>query len=224
MITDLLAWFTGKEVNRRRFPRKRKPYRATYSLDGATQKPAIGLDISGGGMCLLTQEKIARDEFEVRATLDDRTVRMRAKIVWNDTVTYQGKTCFRYGTRFTGIPADDWDAIIRFTTDRSTSEPNNKAQEELVSVRLSPDDTARLLPKALQQRLLKMLVDRRRLAPIDAKVTPLVQYFYSGVVRHENKMVHRLTIQSKIVGSEKDDYFETRFVFDDGGENIKIIE
>ena len=37
-------------------------------------------------------------------------------------------------------------------------------------------------------------------------------------------MVHRLTIQSKIVGGEKDDYFDTRFVFDDGGENIKIID
>ena len=143
MITDLLAWFTGKEVNRRRFPRKRKPYRATYSLDGNAQKPAIGLDISGGGMCILTQEKIARDEFEVRATLYDRTARMRAKFVWTDPVTHQGRTCFRYGTRFTGIPADDWDAIIRFTTDRTTAEPNNKAQEELVSVRLSPDDTRR---------------------------------------------------------------------------------
>ena len=45
MLPELLAWFTGKEQNRRKFPRKRKPFRATYSLDGHTSRAAIGLDI-----------------------------------------------------------------------------------------------------------------------------------------------------------------------------------
>jgi hypothetical protein len=67
MLPELLAWFTGKEQNRRKFPRKRKPYRAAYSLDGTSVRTAIGLDISGGGLCILTQEPIPRDEFEVRA-------------------------------------------------------------------------------------------------------------------------------------------------------------
>lgn len=125
MLPELLAWFTGKEPNRRKFPRKRKPYRATFSVDGGTtQKPAIGLDISGGGLCVLTQEPVGRDEFEVRATLDARTVRVRAKSVWQDTVAHQGKSVWRYGMRFTGISADDWDAIIRYTTDKSVAETN----------------------------------------------------------------------------------------------------
>ncbi|GAC1415350.1 MAG: hypothetical protein NVSMB64_25630 [Candidatus Velthaea sp.] len=222
MLPELLAWFTGKEANRRKFPRKRKPYRATYSVDGATQRPAIGLDISGGGLCILTQEAVNRDEFEVRATLETRTVRMRAKTVWQDNVTHQGRTVWRYGMRFTGIPADDWDAIIRFTTDKAVGE-TNKAQEELVTVRMSPDDTARLLPKQLQTRLLRMLVERRRLASLDERVTPLVQYFYSGIVRHNDKLMHRLTIQSKVVGTESDEMFETRFVFDEAGETVFIL-
>ncbi|GAC1427357.1 MAG: hypothetical protein NVSMB5_22120 [Candidatus Velthaea sp.] len=222
MLPELLAWFTGKEANRRKFPRKRKPYRATYSVDGTTQRPAIGLDISGGGVCILTQEAVNRDEFEVRATLDARTIRMRAKIVWQDNVTHQGRTVWRYGMRFTGIPADDWDAIIRFTTDKPVAE-TNKAQEDLVTVRMTPDDTARLLPKELQTRLLRMLVERRRLAPLDDRVTPLVQYFYSGIVRHNDKLMHRLTIQSKLVGTESDEMFETRFVFDESGESVFIL-
>jgi len=222
MLPELLAWFTGKEVNRRKFPRKRKPYRATYSVDGATQRPAIGLDISGGGLCILTQEAVGKDEFDVRATLETRTIRMRAKTVWQDNVTHQGRTVWRYGMRFTGIPADDWDAIIRFTTDKPVAEAN-KAQEELVTVRMTPDDTARLLPEELQKRLLKMLVERRRLAPLDERVTPLVQYFYSGIVRHQDRLMHRLTIQSKVVGPETDEMFETRFVFDESGENVIIL-
>ncbi|HTX60345.1 MAG TPA: PilZ domain-containing protein [Verrucomicrobiae bacterium] len=222
MLDELLGWFTGKEPNRRKYPRKRKPYRATVSVDGASQKPAIGLDISGGGLCLLTQEPTGRDEFEVRATIETRVLRMRGRSVWQDTVTHQGKSVWRYGMRFTGISADDWDAIIRYTTDKPIAE-ENKAQEELVSVRMTPDDANRLLPIQLQRRLLSMLVERRRLAPIQENVTPLVQYFYSGVVRHNNLLVHRLTIQSKVVGPEGNEMYETRFVFDDQGSNIQIL-
>jgi hypothetical protein len=222
MLDELLGWFTGKEPNRRKYPRKRKPYRATVSADGVMQKPAIGLDISGGGLCLLTQEPTGRDEFEVRATIETRVLRMRAKSVWQDTVSHQGKSVWRYGLRFTGISADDWDAIIRYTTDKPIEE-TNKAQEELVSVRMTPDDASRLLPIQLQQRLLASLVERRRLAPLQENVTPLVQYFYSGVVRYNNLLVHRLTIQSKVVGPEGNEMFETRFVFDDAGANIQIL-
>jgi hypothetical protein len=223
MLEELLGWFTGKEPNRRKYPRKRKPYRATVSTDGGvSQHPAIGLDISGGGLCLLTQEPTGKDEFEVRATIDTRVLRMRGKAVWQDTVTHQGKSVWRYGLRFTGISADDWDAIIRYTTDKPVAE-TNKAQEELVSVRMTPDDANRLLPIALQRKLLAMLVERRRLAPLQENVTPLVQYFYSGVVRYNNQLVHRLTIQSKVVGPEGAEMFETRFVFDDAGANIQIL-
>lgn len=223
MMGDLLAWFTGKDANRRKYPRKRKPYRATVSVDGGlTQKPAIGLDISGGGLCVLAQEPVGKTEFEVRATIETKVVRIRAKSVWQDTVTHQGKSVWRYGMKFTGISADDWDSIIRYTTDRPVEE-DNKAQNELVTVRMTPDDASRLLPQHLQVMLLKMLVERRRLAPLQPSVTPLVQYFYSGVVRHEGRLMHRLTIQSKVVGAEGSELFETRFIFDDRGDSIQIL-
>lgn len=223
MLPELLAWFTGKDPNRRKYPRKRKPYRATFSIDaGTTQKPAIGLDISAGGLCVITQEPVGKDEFEVRATLEQRVIRVRARSVWQDTVSHQGKSVWRYGMRFTGISADDWDAVVRYSSDRAVAD-TNKAQEELTTVRMTPDDANRLLPTRLQFRLLQMLVERHRLAPLRENQTPLVQYFYSGVVRHEGKLMHRLTIQSKVVGSEGDELFETRFVFDDTGENVIVI-
>jgi hypothetical protein len=70
-----------------------------------------------------------------------------------------------------------------------------------------------------------MLVQRGRLAPLDDRAHPLVQYFYSGIVKHEGRPMHRLMIQSKVTdpdgGSEM---FETQFVFDDTGANIGILE
>jgi len=221
-LPELLAWFTGKEANRRKFPRKKKAYRATYTLDGQTMRPAIGLDISGGGMCFLTQEEVAKDEYEVRATLDQRAVRMRVKTVWHDTVTHQGKPVTRYGVRYSGIPADDWDAVMRYSTGKPVADAN-KAQEELVAVKMTDDDAARLIPLALQRKLLDMLVQRHRLAPIDERSTPLVQFFYSGLVRYENKPMHRLTIQSKVVRDDGTDMYETRFLFDENGENVLMM-
>jgi len=36
-------------------------------------------------------------------------------------------------------------------------------------------------------------------------------------------MMHRLTIQSKLVGTEGDEMFETRFIFDETGQNVQIL-
>jgi hypothetical protein len=222
MLPELLAWFTGKEVNRRRFPRKRKGYRATYTVDGKVQRPAIGLDISGGGCCFLTQEEVALPEFELRATLDQRAVHMRIRVVWQDRVTHQGKAVWRYGVRYSGIPADDWDAVMRYTTGKPVADVN-KAQEELIAVRMTDEDATRLIPMNLQLRLFRMLVERKRLAPVDPKMTPLVQFFYSGLVRFEDKPMHRLTIQSKVVRDDGTDMYETRFLVDESGENVMML-
>ena len=223
MLGDLLAWFMGTRPNRRKYPRKRKPFRAAVSFDGGvTHKPAIGLDISGGGICVLTQEPIGVPEFEIRASLGSRVVRVRAKTVWHDTVAHQGKSVWRYGMSFSGVSADDWDAIVRYCGDKPVVE-ENKAQEDLAAVRMTPDDASRLLPTQLQQRLLRMLVDRRRLAPMQDNVTPLVQYFYAGAFQQDGRRMHRLTIQSKVVGPEGSELFDTRFMFDDKGESVQIL-
>jgi hypothetical protein len=223
-FSDLLGWFTGRASNRRKYPRKNKPYRATVSADGgATQKGAIGLDISGGGVCVLTKEPVGRGEFEVRAILDTHVVRARTKSVWQDTVVHNGESVWRYGAAFTGISADDWDAIIRYSTDQLVAEAN-RAQAELEAVRMTPDDANRLFPAELQQKLLELLVERRRLAPLQENITPLVQYFYSGVVRHKNALVHELMIASRIVGPEEVETYETLFVFDEQASNIQIVD
>jgi hypothetical protein len=220
----LLGWFTRRDSNRRKYPRKAKHYWATVSADGGqTRKPAIGIDISGGGVCVLTQEPVVRDEFELYATLESRPVRARTRSVWQDTGMHAGKQVWRYGAVFTGIAADDWDAIIRYTFDLEVNE-GNKALADLEAVRMTPDDANRLFPAELQQKLLTMLVDRRRLAPLQDNITPLVQYFYSGVTRRKNAMYHELTIESRVSGSEDVETYETSFLFDEAGTDVVIVD
>ncbi len=150
---------------------------------------------------------------------------LRAKAVWCIPGTLQGKPVWRYGMQYTGIAADDWDALVRFCSYESVS-VENKAQKELELVRMQADDVARLLPQRLQDRLLAMLVQRRRLAPVEKDKIPLVQYFYGGTVKRANKTLHRLSIHSRVndavTGEQLE--FDTRFLFDDSGTEIEVLQ
>ena len=223
MIAGLLGWFAGEAVNKRRYPRRRKPYRAWVSFHGRS-RALIGVDISAGGLGVLSEKRIGRREFDVLLRLDGVDIPARVKVLREKPTVHHGGRAYSYGVQFSGIKADDWDAIVRFTTDDEVAEPENQALEEIQLVRMLPDDTARLIPLRLQNKLLSMIVRRGQLAPLDPKITPLVQYFYGGIVRSEKTLMHRLTIQSKVVAPDgRSQLYETHFLFDDQGQNIKIL-
>jgi hypothetical protein len=229
MITGLLGWFARKETNNRVYPRKKKFYKASYILDEEegeerTERSAIGIDVSAGGISFLAREQIEQPEFDMLMKLDDVVLHARAKVMSETPTVFEGRRVFRYGMQFTGIAADEWDAVVRYTTDRPVAERESNLTGDLERVRLSPDDAARLLPQTLQNKLFSILVQQRRLAPLDDNVLPLVQFFYSGVVRQDKLLLHHLTIQSKLVGPDDEQLlFETEFLFDDVGKNLKIV-
>lgn len=224
MLPDLLAWFTSRDQNKRKFPRKRKPYRALYSVaGGAVKRPAMGVDISGGGLCVAAQEQLDPNrELLVEATLETRLIKMRAAIIWSDSASSGGRPAWRYGLRLTGIAADDWDALVRYCADRPMTE-TNKAAVELAAIQMTDDDAHRLLPKGLLDKMLQMLVLRGRLAPLRPNTLPLVQYLYAGVAPVRGKPMHRFTIQSKVVGKDGDVLYESKFAFADGATEFVIL-
>ncbi|HET9030611.1 MAG TPA: PilZ domain-containing protein [Candidatus Aquilonibacter sp.] len=220
MLNDLITFFTGAPQNRRKYPRRPGPFPAWVAIGSQWQNCAC-LDISGSGLGLVSQASLP-EEINLRVQIESRNVVIRAKRVWQQPGTAQGKPAWRYGLTFTGISADDWDAVIRFCNN-DLVEVENKAQKELELVKLKADDVARLIPKRLQDQMLTMLVSKGRLAPIDEK-TPLVQYSYGGVMKRSGKALHRLSIHSRV----RDDLtgevkaYDTRFYFDDQGGNVTV--
>ncbi len=220
MLNDLITFFTGAPQNRRKYPRRAGPFPAWVAV-GQQWTNCACLDISGSGLGVVSPAALP-DEVNVRVQLESRNIVIRAKRVWQQPGTAQGKPAWRYGLAFTGISADDWDAIVRFCNNDQVM-IENKAQKELELVRLKADDVARLIPKKLQDQMLTMLVGKGRLAPIDEK-TPLVQYSYGGVMKRSGKALHRLMIHSRVrdelTGEVK--AFDTRFYFDDQGGNVQL--
>lgn len=218
MLNDLLSFFTGAPQNRRKYARRSGPFPA-WVATGTSWTSVVCLDISGSGIGIVSPAAIA-SEANIRLSLENRTILVRAKRVWQQPGTAHGKPAWRYGLSFTGIGADDWDAIVRFCNKDAVA-IENKAQQDLELVRLQADDVARLIPKKLQDTLLRMLVERGRLAPISEK-PPLVHYSYGGVTKRGGKALHRLSIHSRVrdevTGEVKS--FDTRFFFDDQGTNV----
>jgi hypothetical protein len=223
MLADLLTWFSGRPENRRRYPRRSGGFRAWFAT--ATGWTAlVPVDISASGMGLVSPAKFEKDEVNFRVQIDERAIMLRAKQVWCIPGTLQGKSVWRYGVQYTGIAADDWDALVRFCNNEAVN-VENKAQKELELVRMQADDVARLIPQKLQQRLLGMLVQSRRLAPLEKDKTPLVQYFYGGTVKRNGKTMHRLSIHSRMNDEAAGEAvsFDTRFIFDDSGTDIEML-
>ncbi len=222
MLNDLITFFTGSPQNRRKYPRRPGPFKA-WMARGSNWATVVCMDISGSGLGVVSPGEAA-PEANFRVLLESRPVLIRAKRIWQSQGTLQGKPAWRYGYTFTGISADDWDAVVRFCNNDAVV-VENKAQKELELVRMQADDVDRLLPKKLQDQLLAMLVERRRLAPLDDK-TPLVQFMYGGVVKSQGVAQHRLVIHSRVRDAATGDIasYDTPFVFDDRGNNVAVDE
>jgi len=220
MLNDLITFFTGAPQNRRKYSRRAGPFPAWVAI-GNQWANCTCLDISGSGLGMVSGTALP-EEVNLRVQLDGKNVVIRAKRVWQQPGTAQGKPAWRYGLTFTGISADDWDAVVRFSGGGEAVEAENKAQKDLELVKLKADDVARLIPKKLQDMLLHMLVQKGRLAPVDEK-NPLVQYSYGGVIKRQGKALHRLSIHSRVrdvTGEVK--AYDTRFLFDDQGANVTM--
>jgi PilZ domain len=222
MLNDLITFFTGSAQNRRKYSRRPGPFKAMVAV-GTNWAACVCTDLSGSGLGVVSNAVLG-PEANFRVQIESKAVVIRAKRIWAKPGTLQGKPAWKYGLTFTGISADDWDAVVRFCAG-GTVAVENKAQQELQLVKLKADDVARLIPKRLQDQLLSMLIERRKLAPLDGK-TPLVQYSYGGVIKHGALALHRLSIHSRIRDAATGEItsFDTRFLFDDQGGNVTLEE
>ena len=230
MFADLIDWFGSRSQERREQPRTRQPYKVVYSTNGLTWSPVMGIDIGVGGISVLSQHGFQKNEMDFKLTVGTRVIPCRMSIVRHEGAVQGGNKLHKYALRFTSMKPDDQDAMLRWLRG-APAEDRNKAQEDLASatVRINNEDVNRLFPKAIQSRLHEELVKRHRLAPLDGKREPLVAYYYSGVTTKMGKRLHHLTIESKVTHTTHSQHHtesrhRTRFTFDDGGENIAVLD
>lgn len=207
----------------RAHPRVKKPFKVEYSLDrGETMRPALAVDISVGGLGILSNDEITLDQFLVQLTLEERTVTALVSRAGSVPGKLRGGEAWRTGGKFIGITADHWDALSRFVANLPTTH-NDKLRLDLNSLQTRPDDAARLLPKAALQMLLGELVKLKRLAPLQPGVEPLVKLRYLGKTNRQGVDMHVLRIESRVVKAHHVNNYITQLYFDDSLSKVITI-
>ncbi len=155
--------------------------------------PAVGLDIGGGGLCLLTQQPIPNGaaELSIVVLVDERPVPITGMVKWTDTIKYKEKDHYRYGLKLLKISDTDWDSMmnalsvqIGLGTPASGSVLTAKQRDSLI-------------PAAVQKEIAEALVKRERLDAPQNECLPLTEYKFEGYTMRKSVPFYKLTVRSK---------------------------
>jgi hypothetical protein len=176
--------------NRRTYMRRQRTFPATYSQDGQTAHPAYGLDLSGGGLRLLTREPLATDSktrVSLIAVLDGREVHLEACPRWSATVTSAAGTRFRHGLRLAAIADADWDFLMRLSLDEAGILPGKPLTDEQRDL---------LLPAEKQQRIVEQLAIAGRVTYRRGAKLPALRYVFESCAVRDGERCYLLTVSS----------------------------
>lgn len=223
MFGDIIEWFLGRAGDRRQYKRRAGAFHVWYQPDpndNKNLKQGVGLEISPNGLMFIMPEAIPTPEYSLVVRLREQNIPLRVKNVRNDQVQHQGKSWYRYMGEFLGVSADHWDAIVRYVNDEPEVD-RRKMQNAEPSERM--DDAYRLLPLALQQKIVDMLVSQGKLEQPKPGQTPLLKLFYGGLVKRSGqKPAHRFNVHSRVKRADEMVAYDTRFLIGEDG-NITLL-
>lgn len=223
MFGDIIEWFLGRAGDRRQYKRRAGAFHVWYQPDPndtKNMKQGVGLEISPNGLMFILPESIPANEFSLLVRLREQNIPLRVRTVRSDSVQHQGKNWFRYMGEFQGVAADHWDAIVRYVNDEPEID-RRKMQNSEPTERM--DDAYRLLPLALQQKIVDMLVSQQKLDQPKPGQTPLLKLFYGGLVKRTGqKPAHRFNVHSRVKKMDEMVAYDTRFLIGEDG-NITLL-
>lgn len=217
LFGDVMDWFLSRGGDRGRYKRRAGAFHVWYEPgEGAAAVQGIGTEISPSGLVFIVNAQIPKAEANLSVVLRNKRFAVRVKLVRSDTVDYKGQPWMRYAAEFTGIAADSWDLIVRYVNDEP--EIDDRRHSEHQEAAAKPDDAYRLLPMAVQNRIVELLVQRKRLEPPKAGQTPLLKLFYGGSHKPDGKApVHRVNVHSRVIVNDEPVDYDTRFLVEDNG-------
>ena len=212
MFNELTKLFSGQRKERRHSPRKKARFNISWVKNGNELVPGIGMEISLNGCLLATNTPPGVPEFEIIMELDRRKIRCRLKTARSGTILRENMQWTLLGCTFSGIAADDYDALVRFCKDMQ--EVGNKAAQELAALDKT-DDAYRMLPMRVQQHVLDALIRLGRLDMPQPNQQPLLRMSSLGSAAGK----HRLAVHSRLAGGhgEEPQSFDSVILIDETG-------
>jgi hypothetical protein len=212
LFNELTKLFSGKQKERRHSPRKKVRFNISWIKNGNELIPGIGMEIQLNGLLFATKTAPGVPDFDIIMELGSRKIRTRLHTARSGTILRDNMQWTILGCTFSGIAADDYDALVRFCKDMH--EVGNKAAAELAAMDKS-DDAYRMLPMRVQQHVLDALIRLGRLDMPMPNQQPLLRMSSLGA----DKGKQRLAVHSRITGGHGMDpqSFDSVIVIDESG-------
>jgi hypothetical protein len=212
LFNELTKLFSGKQKERRHSPRKKARFNISWIKNGNELVPGLGMEIQLNGLLFATNTAPGVPDFDIIMELGSRKIRTRLHTARSGTIMRDNMQWTILGCTFSGIAADDYDALVRFCKDMH--EVGNKAAEQLAAMDKS-DDAYRMLPMRVQQHVLDALIRLGRLDMPQANQQPLLRMSSLGTQQGK----HRLAVHSRISGGHGADpqQFDSVIVIDESG-------
>ena len=212
MFNELTKLFSGQKKERRQFPRKKVRFNISWIKGVNEYQPGIGMEISLSGCLWATKFPPGVPDYDCLLDIERRKIRLRLKTARSGTILRENQQWTLLGCTFSGIAADDYDALVRFCKDMN--EPENKAARELAAIDRT-DDAYRMLPMRVQQRVLDALIRLGRLEMPQANQQPLLRMSSLGT----DKGKQRLGVHSRIAAGHGEEArtFDSVLIIDETG-------
>ncbi len=211
MFNEITKLFATKQKERRAFPRKKVRLNLQWIKGPAEYIPGVVTEMSLNGLLFATKIAPPDKQFDVILDIGSRKVRLRLNVARGGTVPRGGEMWSVYGCSFSGVAADDYDAIARMLNNQG--ELTNKAQQELAAIDKN-DDAYRMLPMRVQQRVLDTLVRLGRLEMPPPNHQPLLRMNHLGTQAGKQ----RVAVHSRIPGgADGPQSFDSILIIDEAG-------
>ncbi len=211
MFNELTKLLNSKPKERRASPRKKVRFNLQWIKSPAEYIPGRVTEMSLTGLMFATKIPPTDKQFDVIVDIGTRKVRLRLKAVRSGQIPSGGETWSVFGCSYSGVAADDYDAIARVLNGQP--ELTNKAAQELAGMDKN-DDAYRLLPMKVQQRVLDALVRSGRLNMPQPNQQPLLRMQSLGSQGGK----HRVAVHSRIPGgADGPQAFDSVLIIDEAG-------
>jgi hypothetical protein len=212
LFNELTKLFSGQRKERRHSPRKKVRFNISWIKGPNEYMPGVGMEISLNGLLWATKTPPGAPDFDIIMDIGGRKIRTRLKSARSGTILRENQQWTLLGCTFSGIAADDYDALVRFSKDMR--EPENKAAKELAALDRT-DDAYRMLPMRVQQRVLDALIRLGRLDMPQPNQQPLLRMSSLG----SDKGKQRLAVHSRLAAGHGEDQqsFDSVIVIDETG-------
>ena len=196
------------------------PFKLTWANVHDVEEPGVGIELSAEYAVFGSEIEPRTPEIELALEVRNRRVAIRADVEEKPRFVDGGKPWYRVRAKYAGIAADDYDLLVRELT--GAPEPENRAYDELQAAAGKDDNDYRLLPVAVQMRILAYLVGQRRLDPVVESQLPAVRMRGLGMHKNAKGTYRKINITSRRHIDDKVVSYNTVFLIDPS-QNVEVL-